>query len=96
MREKYFIYDNCGSIDKVINDLRLKKGLRFSSLIDVFTYISKRSFGFRFDDLSLKPYGYDARIKKEVYMIVTVKCGKENYIKKYGSSQFAGYYLVEL
>lgn len=93
---KYFIYGNDGCIDDVIDGLQNNYGLRFSTLYDVFDYVEKHSMFIKKDDLSLKYYCYDSRINKRVFMICTNRCGKENYIKKYGHSCFAGYFLVEL
>lgn len=92
----YFIYGNSGGIDEVIKDLTSYKGLRFRTLNEVFDYIADNSLCMKKEDLALKPYCYDARIKKYVFMITTKKIGKEDCYKKYGCPQFAGYYLVEL
>ncbi len=95
-RYRYFIYGNSGGINEVINDLKNYKGLRFRTLNEVFDYIADNSKGMKKEDLSIKHWCYDDRIEKDVFMVSTNKFGKDNYIKKYGCTQFAGYYLVEL
>ena len=95
-RCRYFIYGNSGGINEVINDLKNYKGLRFRTLNEVFDYIANNSMGMKKEDLTIKHYCYDNRINKEVFMVCTNRFGKDNYIKKYGHTIFAGYYLIEL
>lgn len=88
---KFFIYGNGGGIDKVKEELKNPKET-YESIKEVFEEI-KRRYGnlLDIDDLSVKYYSYDARIEKDVYMVVTNKCGKENYIKKYKCPQYVSY-----
>ena len=95
-RCKYFIYGNSGGISEVIKDLKNYKGLRFRTLNEVFNYIADNSLGMKKEDLSIKYWCYDDRIEKDVFMICTNRFDKDNYIKKYGQTMFAGYYLIEL
>ena len=53
----------------------------------MFDYIADNSLCMKKEDLALKPYCYDARIKKYVFMITTKKIGKEDCYKKYGCPQ---------
>lgn len=88
---KFFIYGNGGGINKVIEELDNPKET-FESLKEVFETIVRRYFGLLdIEDLSIKYYCYDDRIKKDVYMVVTNRYGDENYIKKYKCPQFVSY-----
>ena len=88
---KFFIYGNGGGIDKVKEELKNPKET-YESIKEVFEEIKRRYANLLdIDDLSVKYYGYDARIGKDVYMVVTNKCGKENYIKKYECPQYVSY-----
>ena len=80
---KFFIYGNGGGIDEVKKALKNPKET-FNTIKEVFEAI-KRRYGdlIYIDDLSVKFYCYDDRIDKDVYMVVTNRCGKEDYIKKY-------------
>lgn len=88
---KFFIYGNGGDIDEVKEELNSPKET-FASIKEVFVKIKER-YGNLLDieDLSIKYYCYDDRIGKDVYMVVTNRCGKENYIKKYKYPQFVSY-----
>lgn len=89
---RYFIYGNSGGIKELIYDLNTNNGLRFEYLNEVFNYIANNSDGMNKDDLALKPYCFDYRINKFVFMITTKRFGKDNFT----FPQFAGYYLIEL
>lgn len=89
---RYFIYGNSGGIEKTINDLNTNNGLRFENLNEVFNYIAENSYGMNKDDLALKPYCFDNRINKFVFMITTKRFAKEYFTHPI----FAGYYLIEL
>lgn len=87
----YFIYGNSGGIDKVKEELSNPKET-FENIKEVFETIVKRYSGMLdIEDLSVKYYCYDDRIERDVYMIVTNRCGNEDYIEKYKCPQFAGY-----
>ena len=88
---KFFIYGNGGGIDEVKKALKNPKET-FNTIKEVFEAI-KRRYGdlIYIDDLSVKFYCYDDRIDKDVYMVVTNRCGKEDYIKKYKYPQFISY-----
>ena len=87
----YFIYGNSGGINKVKEELNNPKET-FSNIKEVFEKIKERH-GNLLDitDLSIKYYCYDDRIKKDVYMVVTDRCGDEKYIEKYKCPQFVSY-----
>ena len=85
---KYYIYGNSGGIDEVLKDIKRPKKT-FSSIKDVFEHIVREYGGFvSMEELSVRYYGYDDRLEKDVYLIGTSRCGSENYIKKYGCPQF--------
>lgn len=92
----YLTYGNGGGIDKVIaeiaNPTKVHEGI-IAAFLDIVKTSPKGTYAV--DDLSLKYYGFDERIGKDVYMIVSNRCGKENYIKKYGHPCFVRY-LIEL
>ena len=90
---KYYIYGNSGGIDTVIKDLRNPKEF-FSSLKDVFNKLIDDYSGLiSMGDLSVSYYGYDDRLKKDVYIIGVSRCGREDYIKKYGCPQCIKYMI---
>lgn len=89
---RYFIYGNSGGIKEVINDLNTNSGLRFENLNEVFNYIADNPNRMSKNDLALKPYCFDDRINKFVFMITTKRFAKDNFTYP----QFAGYFLIEL
>ena len=92
---RYYIYGNGGGIDEVRKGLEDPKDT-FNSIKDVFLSLSNRACNmYGISDLSVKYFCYDDRIDKDVYMVVTNRCGKENYLKKHGCPQFVSY-LVEI
>ena len=88
---KFFLYGNGGGIDEVKKELKHPKET-FKTIKEVFEEIKRRYGDFLdIEDLSVKYYCYDDRIEKDVYMVVTDRCGKEDYIKKYKCPQFVSY-----
>lgn len=88
---KFFIYGNGCYFDKVKEELANPKQT-FSTIEEVFAEIQRKYQGFiDIKDLSVQYYCYDERIGKEVYMVVTKRCGDEDYIEKYGVPQFVSY-----
>lgn len=92
----FMMYGNGGGIDEVIAEIANPTKV-YNSIIVAFLDLVKTSpkGTYSVEDLSLKYYGFDDRIGKDVYMIVSNRCGKENYIKKYGHPCFVRY-LVQL
>lgn len=91
----YLLYGNSGGIDLVKKSIERKENV-YDSLLDALKYAADTPLcSFGINDLSVKYYGYDPRINKEVYVILTNRCGKENYIKKYGTPQFV-FFMVEV
>lgn len=87
----YFIYGNSGGIDKVKKELENPKET-FANIKEVFEKIKERHGNLlNITDLSVKYYCYDDRIEKDVYMVVTDRCGDENYIEEYKCPQFTSY-----
>lgn len=91
---KFFIYGNGGGINKVKEELNNPKET-FSNIKEVFEKIKER-YGNLLDviDLSVKYYCYDDRIEKDVYMVVTDRCGDVDYIEKYKCPQFISYLVI--
>lgn len=91
----FFIYGNAGGIDEVIKELANPNKKTFKSLESVFKHLIKKNHdAFTMEDLSVRFYGYDERINKNVYMIST-----SNY--EYMSTRIIGFkmfinYLVEI
>lgn len=91
----YIMYGNGGGIDSVIEQIANPSKV-FGSINEAFNELVKTSMGmYSVGDLYLKYHGFDPRIGKDVYIIATSRCGKENYIKKYGCPQFVRY-LVQV
>lgn len=88
---RFIIYGNGGGIDKVKEKLANPKET-FETIKEVFEIIVKRYCGMLdIKDLSIRYYCYDNRIEKDVYMVVTNRCGNEDYIKRYKYPQFVSY-----
>lgn len=73
---RYFIYGNSGGIDQVKYELKHPAPNRvFNTINDMFNFftngIEPFSNGCSKGDLYVKYYGYDDRIKKHVYIIMT-------------------------
>ena len=66
--------------------------VEFDSLLSLFEYLEKRfQNSVSVSDLSIKYYCYDDRIDWDTYMVCTNRFGREDYIKKYKSSQSIGF-----
>ncbi len=110
MANKYFLYEELNGIEntkmRIINAIDTGKNV-FSSLHECFNHICKKYNCYKCltegheinmineEDLLIKYYGYDSRIDYDVYMVLTKRLGKENYIEKYGTPQFIDF-LIEL
>lgn len=107
MANKYFLYEELNGIENT--KMRIKNAIEtgenvFNSLHECFTHICKR-YNCLIDghernivseeDLLIEYHGYDSRIDYDVYMVLTKRFGKENYIEKHGSPQFIDF-LIEI
>ena len=95
----YMIYGNGDCFSKIKYDIENGTSYhskRYNSLYDVFIDLTYENDNlFHITDLSIKPYCYDGRINKMVYMITLRKYGNEDFVKKYGCPQFYKY-LIDL
>lgn len=93
-KHKYLIYGNFCGTDYVIKQIKKPTQHVFESLKEVFEALVDLHYrNFHISDLSIRYYGYDDRIKKDVYIIGTSRMGKEDYIDKYGCPQFVSYLI---
>lgn len=95
---RYFTYGNSGGIDNIKKELSNPK-VTFDSIKEMLFEVSRRyqdAWGVLFDieDLSIRYYGYDERIEKDVYMICTNRHGDKNFIEMYGCPQFVSYFVT--
>lgn len=86
-----FIYGNGEGIDRVKDEINNPQET-FKTIKEACIAVVKRYNNmFNLEDLYIRYYGYDKRINKDVYLIITSRYGEENYIKKYGCPQFVSY-----
>lgn len=91
---KFFLYGNSGGIDKVKEELSNPRET-FGSIREVFEKIEEQYGNLMgVTDLSVIYYSYDDRIEKDVYMIVTNRCGDKDYIEEYKYPQFVSYMVT--
>ena len=95
-KARYFIYGNGGSIWETKNRLDAGKEDRYNSLYDVLCVLGERHAigninAFDTEDLTIRYYGTDSRIDKDVYII----CTKRYFREKYDTPQFVSF-LVEV
>ena len=75
----YLLYGNSGGICKVKKQVENRENV-YTSLLDALKAVADTPLHpYDIEDLSIEDYGYDPRIKKEVYIIVTKRCGRETY-----------------
>lgn len=90
---KLYLYGNGGGIDKVIEDIS-NSPKTYGSLKEVMFELKQRYFNqFELNDLAIKYYAYDGRLRKDVYMITTSRMGDEDYIQEYGCHQFLSFMI---
>lgn len=91
----YMIYGNSGGIHQV--QAMIKSGTPVYSTLKEALEAAQDNVLHTYDvsDLSIKYYGYDDRIDKDVYVILTRRCSNRDFIKMYGTPQFASY-LIEV
>lgn len=88
---RYMIYGNSGGIGEVIAELKHPEKT-YGSIKEVFDEVVK-IFEEWVDhkDLALMYYGYDDRIRRHVFTVLTKRFGDEDYIKIYGCPQHLKY-----
>ena len=75
----YLLYGNSGGICKVQKQIENRENV-YTSLLDALKAVADTPLHlFDVEDLSIKHYGYDPRIKKEVFIILTQRIRDERY-----------------
>lgn len=93
MSKQYFLYGNSGGIDGVIEALSHPK-TTYKTIKDALDFIAENT-GFDVHELYVHWYGYDDRIKKDVYMIGVGATDNVDFLQEYGCPQFVSY-MVEV
>ena len=90
---RLYLYGNGGGIDRIIEDIS-NSPKTYGSLKEVMFELKERYYNqFDIHDLFIQYYGYDNRLNKDVYIIVTSQMGEEDYVQKYGCPQFVSYLI---
>lgn len=75
----YLLYGNSGGIARVQKFIEDRLNV-YPTLLDALKFVAYSQLrSFDVEDLSIKHYGYDPRIKKEVFIILTRRFRDEMY-----------------
>lgn len=98
---KWYLYNNHGSINdvkKFLDDAELGKANSaklFDNVNHCLDFMANMKHPDYLDktDLSVKYYGHDDRINRDVFIMLTDRFGHDDYIDMYGTPQFISFMI---